>query len=156
MRMTTDQIVEVTNVNIRRQKSGPEDLLALEIDCCIPACPLTVAAEAFSCSPEDLDRLFSDDGEPALSGVTVEAPNQDFAHDLTLGTIEDRASAVRKIKLKPTDGRRVCLTFQVQISDPNDATVLEACSGLIRESISIALKSRQLEVVDGSRVSAAA
>lgn len=156
MRITSDMLTSVTSVNVRKQKSGPEDLLALNIDCEIEKAPLAVAADIFGCGVEDLARLFNDEDEPTVMGIDIKAADRDFPHDVLLGGAEDRAVAVRKIRLKPITGRVMTVSWRLQVSEPSDEMLLEAAAALTKSTVSLVVRSRQLEAVDSTPASQAA
>lgn len=158
MRIHTDQVVSIKSVNLRKQKAGAENVLAMDIDCALLGTDIDCASRALSVDPYAIERLFDEDGNPSIPGITVTGANHDHEFDIRLGLsqrIEDRANAVRKIRMIPREGHKVDVSFQIQITEPNDQLLLEVQTvGLVQETLTMTLKPRQGQMsLVGSSVS---
>lgn len=143
MRIRPDRCAKISSVNIRTQKKGTDNVLAMDLDLTTDRCTEDDLAEILGLTVDDIRGLWGSGGFPACKGITVDIPPHEAPHLVTVAKHEELASRVRKITAVPTGHRKCLVSFQVQVPEPNEDFILASLRGYVTQEHGFRLEPQQ-------------
>lgn len=135
---------QITNVNVRKEKHGADELVtAIDLAVKSERVPLAAVAVLFGVDPDTPVRAFYVAGgnlallNMGLIPLDVEFENKYQVH---IDRIEDRASKVSKFKVKPRGGEVFEVHYKVAISQPSDEFFAAAVDNQLQDSAMLRLE----------------